>query len=132
MTANSKLIMIKLNGTGRIYNRDEELSGNFEDGKLHGQGIHKYRTSSEDYMYEGDWKHGVMHGKGKEKTKLTEYDGYFKNGIKHGKGTQIFLLSNKQELERKTHEEALRKMIAEDGDEMRETVRRELTIKNEM
>jgi hypothetical protein len=62
----------------------EKYEGNWENGKMHGQGTYYYPFGNK---YEGNWKNGTMHGKGTYTYRFgKKYTGDWDNNQKHGKG----------------------------------------------
>ncbi|MBQ5318842.1 MAG: protein kinase [Oscillospiraceae bacterium] len=81
--------------------------GEFQNGKLNGQGSHVYtpknHTEIITYKYTGEWKNGQINGKGKEKQvykngDIMELEGTYKDGWLNGKGTYIYTYANDPEL----------------------------------
>ena len=95
---------MKLNGEGRIFNRQSELRGEFRNGVLHGKGFYKCKVDGEAYEYTGEFKQGRKHGKGIEKFKLTHYEGDYEFDEKSGMGMLTMYIGNVYERERLSEE----------------------------
>ena len=68
---------------------DKKYSGEWKDGKRHGQGT---LTSPDGAKYVGEWKDGKFHGQGTATyASGSKYVGEFKDGKRHGQGTYTFV-----------------------------------------
>ena len=80
-------------GTAQYPNGDT-YTGDFLDGKRHGQGDYTYaRTNPEEepIQYKGAWVDNNKHGIGKQMyPKCGEYYGYWENGERHGEGVMTY------------------------------------------
>ena len=86
----------KFTGWGReIRNNGEVYEGKFNDGKLNGKGIYKYK----DILYIGDFENNLRQGKGEKITKNYYYKGHFNNDQIDGYGRIQFINSNEGESE---------------------------------
>ena len=84
------------------YYKDFKYTGQFKNGKRHGDGTCVYPGGDK---YTGQWKDGKYHGEGtytadnwsneENKNIFTTYTGQFKNGKKDGKGTFTTAAGNK-------------------------------------
>jgi hypothetical protein len=98
ITPNSKIIGTwrkgRFTGWGRqILNNGEIFEGNFNNGKLNGKGIYKYR----DILYVGDFENNKKQGKGEKITKDYYYKGDFNNNKIDGYG-KIQFINNKDDI----------------------------------
>jgi len=94
ITPSSKIIGTWRNGVftgwGReIKNNGEIFEGVYNNGKLNGKGIYKYK----DILYVGDFENNKKQGKGEKITKKYYYKGYFNNNKIDGYGTIQFINS---------------------------------------
>ena len=99
-TPTSKLIGTwqngKFTGWGReIRNNGEVYEGKFENGKITGKGVYKYK----DILYIGDFVKNIREGKGEKLTKNYYYNGYFNNDKINGFGRIQFINSKDGESE---------------------------------
>jgi len=51
-------------GHGHFSSGDKEYTGEFVDGRMHGQGVHRWKTADGVLEYDGEWQQGLMHGSG--------------------------------------------------------------------
>ena len=75
----------KWEGQGQLenYETGDIYEGQFENGKINGKGIFKWKNGE---IYEGDFVNGIKHGKGIHKfPEGSEYEGEYNNGIREGK-----------------------------------------------
>ena len=78
-------------GWGRIiYNNGQVFEGKFENGKLNGKGVYKYK----DNLYIGDFVNSIRQGKGILINKRYRYHGQFNKGKIDGYGKIIFYENN--------------------------------------
>ena len=81
-------------GWGRIiYNNGQVFEGKYENGKLNGKGVYKYK----DVLYVGDFMNNSRQGKGVLITKNFRYNGQFNNGKIDGYGKIIFYQGKEDE-----------------------------------
>ena len=74
-------------GWGRIiYNNGQVFEGKYDNGKLNGKGIYKYK----DILYIGDFENNIRQGKGILINKRFRYNGQFNKGKIDGYGKIIF------------------------------------------
>ena len=86
----------KFTGWGReIRNNGEVFEGKFNDGKIDGKGIYKYK----DILYIGDFENHLRQGKGEKITKNYYYKGDFNNDQIDGYGRIQFINSKDGESE---------------------------------
>ena len=86
----------KFTGWGReIRNNGEVYEGKFENGKIYGKGIYKYK----DILYIGDFENNLRQGKGEKITNRYYYNGYFNNDKIDGYGRIQFINSPEGEIE---------------------------------
>ena len=86
-------------GYGKLWNKDFNYYGNFENNKFEGKGILEYNNNKFFKKYTGEFKNGNKYGFGKETYINGEYYlGYFKNNLKNGKG-KLFNKFNSIKLE---------------------------------
>ncbi len=78
------------NGQGVYRHPDgSEYSGEFHNGKMHGQGTYVYAGRGEKYA--GEWRNGVISGQGTYYYRSgNRYEGEWRNGRKHGQGTYLY------------------------------------------
>ena len=63
------------------------LKGEFKDNRLHGLGSEK----TKNWKRSGNWKNGKLHGQGTFKNLMGDkYEGRWKDGNMHGKGIQNY------------------------------------------
>ena len=75
----------KWEGEGQLENYDtgDIYNGHFEQGKINGKGIFKWKNGE---IYEGNFINGIKHGKGIHRwPDGSEYEGEYNNGIRDGK-----------------------------------------------
>ena len=80
----------KWEGQGQLenYETGDIYEGQFENGKINGKGIFKWKNGE---IYEGDFVSGIKHGKGIHKfPEGSEYEGEYNNGIREGKAKYIW------------------------------------------
>ena len=51
-------------GHGHFASAGKEYTGEFVDGRMHGQGVHRWKTADGVLEYDGAWEQGLMHGSG--------------------------------------------------------------------
>ena len=86
----------KFTGWGReIRNNGEVYEGNFNNGKICGKGVYKYK----DILYIGDFEKNIRQGKGEKITNKYYYTGDFNNDKIDGFGRLQFINSKDGELE---------------------------------
>ena len=74
-----------VNGQGTFSSEEMSYSGDWKDGKAHGQGLYENKKSG--LIYKGDWKNSKFDGSGTLiSIKGDEYVGEFKDGRYHGNG----------------------------------------------
>lgn len=86
-------INVVIEGEGRIFTRQSEISGMFKNNVLEGKGKIMVKKESDKYEYAGEFSNGKKHGKGIEKFKFNSYDGDYVEDLKTGKGTLTLLIS---------------------------------------
>ena len=75
-------------GWGRIiYNNSQVFEGKYENGKLNGKGVYKYK----DNLYVGDFINNIREGKGVLINNRFRYKGQFNEGKINGYGKIVFL-----------------------------------------
>jgi hypothetical protein len=78
----------QFSGWGReIKNNGEVFEGKYNNGKINGKGIYKYR----DILYIGDFENNIRQGKGEKICKYYYYKGEFKNDKIDGYGKIQFI-----------------------------------------
>ena len=85
------------NGLGTFYSDEKDdfkYTGQFKDGKFHGQGV---LTKGNGDSYQGEYKNGLIHGRGTYLYRGGDvYEGQFKNGKREGKGSYFELLKGEK------------------------------------
>lgn len=73
----------------RVWKNGVKYSGNFKNGKIHGEG--KLTFERDDFYYKGSFENGLPHGYGKMHFEdNSKYEGYWKQGKKEGEGAYVF------------------------------------------
>ena len=86
----------QFSGWGReIKNNGEVFEGKYNNGKINGKGIYKYR----DILYIGDFENNIRQGKGEKICKYYYYKGEFKNDKIDGYGKIQFINSRDGKME---------------------------------
>ena len=65
---------------------NEVITGEWRDGRLHGQGVRKLANGE---LYAGEWMRGKLQGYGEHISKEESYVGHFSNNLENGKGKKI-------------------------------------------
>lgn len=77
-----------VNGQGTFTSEEMLYSGDWKDGKAHGQGFYENKSG---LSYKGDWKNSKFDGSGTlTSLKGDEYVGEFKDGKYHGNGVLTY------------------------------------------